>query len=210
MSGFGAVFGRKGDGGFSGPLLGACSGVVGFNVAMFLRAVRDICRPARPDVGASAKKFALRAHNGQKLVFDGALGKYFRGNAAEEAVPGEFVVPCAWPGSRARLLAVLTRSCAAKPYWWHGGQPAQATTSRVNVRVSGPAPPPHGLTCASKGPACAGCVHRNRRGPEGLAGVPTLPMSPRRRRRRNPEGSRLSLRAVTAPSALKSHPTSNT
>ena len=79
MSVFGAVFGRKGDGGFSGPVLGACSGVVGFNVTMFLRAVRDICRPARPDVGASAKKFALRAHNGQKLAFDGALGKYFRG-----------------------------------------------------------------------------------------------------------------------------------
>ena len=52
-------------------------GVVGFNVAMFLRAVRGICRPARPDVGASAKKFALRAHNGQKLAFDGALGEFF-------------------------------------------------------------------------------------------------------------------------------------
>ena len=81
----------------------------------------------------------------------------------------------------------------------------------VNVRIggprhppAGPRPPPHGLTCASKGPACAGCVHRNKRGPEGLAGVPTLPMPPRRRRRRNPEGSRLSLRAVTAPSAPES------
>lgn len=96
MGVFGAVFGRKGDGGFSGPVLGVCSGVVGFNVAMFLRAVRGIFRPARPDAGAGTKKFALRAHNGQKLAFDGTLGKYFRGNAAEEAVPGEFVVPCAW------------------------------------------------------------------------------------------------------------------
>ena len=96
MGVFGAFFGRKGDGGFSGPLLGACSGVVGFNVAMFLRAAREICRPARPDVGAGTKKFALRAHNGQKLAFDGALGQYFRGDAAEEAVPGEFVVSCAW------------------------------------------------------------------------------------------------------------------
>ena len=75
MSVFGAVCGRKGDGGFSGPLLGACSGVVGFNVAMFLRPVRDVCRPARPDVGASAKKIALHAHNGQKLAFDGAPGE---------------------------------------------------------------------------------------------------------------------------------------
>ena len=37
-------------------------------------------------------------------------------------------------GSRALLLAVLTLQCAAKPHWWHGGQPAQATTHRVNVR----------------------------------------------------------------------------
>ena len=117
---------------------------------------------------------------------------------------------CRVPGSRALLLAPLTRSCAAKPYWWHGGQPAQTATSRVNVRIggprhppAGPRPPPHGLTCASRGPTCAGCVHRNRnrRGPEGFAGVPTLPMTPRIRQRRDPEGSRLSLRAVTAPSA---------
>ena len=102
MGGFGAVFGRKGDGGFSGPLLGACSGVVGFNVAMFLRAVREICRPAWPDVGAGTKKFVLRAHNGQKLAFDGALGQYFRGDAAEEAVPGEFVV--SWRVSEALCM----------------------------------------------------------------------------------------------------------
>ena len=37
-------------------------------------------------------------------------------------------------GSRALLLAVLTLQCAAKPHWWHGGQPAQATTHRVNAR----------------------------------------------------------------------------
>ena len=44
---------------------------------------------------------------------------------------------CRVPGSRALLLAPLTRSCAAKPYWWHGGQPAQTATSRVNVRIKG-------------------------------------------------------------------------
>ena len=93
---------------------------------------------------------ALRAHNGQKLAFDGALGQYFRGDAAEEAVPGEFVVPCTW--QPAHLLAALTLQCAAKPYWWHGGQPAQATTYRASVRRKRPRPPPHGLTCASKGP----------------------------------------------------------
>ena len=132
MGVFGAVFGCRGDGGFSGPLLWVCSGVVGFNVAMFLRPVHDVCRPARPDVGASAKKFALRAHNGQKLAFDGALGKYFRGSAVVGSRRASLL--CRVPGSRARLLAVLTLQCAAKPYWWHGGQLAQVATSRVNVR----------------------------------------------------------------------------
>ena len=129
---------------------------------------------------------ALRAHNGQKLAFDGALGKYFRGNAAGAAALGKYFrgsavvgsrrasLLCRVPGSRARLVAVLTLQCAAKPYWWHGGQPAQTATSRVNVRIggprhppAGPRPPPHGLTCASKGSACAGRVHRNKRGPDG-------------------------------------------
>ena len=107
---------------------------------------------------------ALRAHNGQKLAFDGALGKYFRGNAAGAAALGKYFrgsavvgsrrasLLCRVPGSRAPLLAVLTLQCAAKPYWWHGGQPAQATTYRASVRRKRPRPPPHGLTCASKGP----------------------------------------------------------
>ena len=143
MGVFGAFFGRRGVVGFSGPVLGACSGVVGFIVALFLRAVREICRPAWPDVGAGTKKFVLRAHNGQKLAFDGALGKYFRGPAVVGSRRASLL--CRVPGSRARLLAVLTLQCAAKPYWWHGGQPAQATTYRVNVRIIGP-------TCTSKGP----------------------------------------------------------
>ena len=48
MGVFGAVCGRKGVVGFNGAVLGVSSGVVGFNVALFLRAVRDICRPASP------------------------------------------------------------------------------------------------------------------------------------------------------------------
>ena len=90
MGVFGVFFGRRGDAGFIGPLLWVCSGVVGFNVAMLSRLVRDDSRPARPDAGASAKKFALRAHNGQKLAFDGALGEFFRGDAAGGVVLGEF------------------------------------------------------------------------------------------------------------------------
>ena len=41
-------------------------------------------------------------------------------------------------GSWIRLLAVLTLQCAAKAHWWHGGQPTQDTTYRVNVRTGGP------------------------------------------------------------------------
>ena len=44
---FGCVFGCRGDGGFNGRCLGASSGVVGFNVAMLLRLMREKVRPAR-------------------------------------------------------------------------------------------------------------------------------------------------------------------
>ena len=90
MGVFGAVFGRRGDAGFIGPLLWVCSGVVGFNVAMLSRLVRDIFRPARHDVGAGAKKFTQHTKNGSKWVFDGALGELLRGNAAGGAVRGEY------------------------------------------------------------------------------------------------------------------------
>ena len=55
-------------------------------------------------------------------------------------------------GSRALLLAVLTLQCAAKPHWWHGGQPAQATTHRANVRVDAGVPWRYVACC---GPAAA-------------------------------------------------------
>ena len=195
MSVFGAVFGRRGDAGFSGPLLWVSSGVVGFNVAMFLHPVHDIFRPARSDVGASAKKFAQHTKNGSKWVFYGALGEYFRGPAVAGSHRASLLRRV--PSSRAHLLAVLTLQCAAKPYWWHGGQPAHATTSRVNVRTNGPRPPPIGLTCASKGPRAQDAFTETEVGPDGS------------------QASRRSLYArgedgAAAPSALKSHATSNT
>ena len=49
--------------------------------------------PAWPDVCVSAKKFALRAHNGSKLAFLRLLGEFFHGNAAEGAVLGVFFAP---------------------------------------------------------------------------------------------------------------------
>ena len=90
MGYFGAVFGRRGDAGFSGALLRASRGVVGFIVSMFLRPARELFRPARPGVGASAKKFALQAQNGRKTLFSGVLGEFFCGNAVGRGVLGEF------------------------------------------------------------------------------------------------------------------------
>ena len=163
MGVFGAVFGRRGDVGFSGPLLWVCSGVVGFNVAMFLRPVREICRPARPDVGASAKYFALlglmwaRARKssprkpkmGKICCFRARWAKFFAETRLEGLCWASFFayqqswdpagrVCCAAGLVAALLLAVLTLPCAAKPYWWHGGQPARS--------------PPIGLVCVGRGP----------------------------------------------------------
>ena len=104
MGVFGAVFVRRGDAGFRGPLLGASSGVVGFNVAALSCLVREKVRPAWPDVCVSAKKFALRTQNTPKSAFCGVLGELFRGNAAGGAVLGEFSRanrPCAGLGCSA-------------------------------------------------------------------------------------------------------------
>ena len=43
-------------------------------------------------------------------------------------------------GGSALLLAFLTRSCAAGPYWWQCGRPAQAATYGVNLRGKGAHP----------------------------------------------------------------------
>ena len=54
------------------------------------RAMCEKVRPARPGMGVSAKKFALQAQNGRKMLFSGVLGEFFRGRAAEGPMPGEF------------------------------------------------------------------------------------------------------------------------
>ena len=92
MGVFGAVFGCRGDAGFNGCCSGARSGVVGFKVATLSLLLREKVRPAWPDVCVSAKKFALRAHNGSKLAFLRLLGELF----AEMPVKG----PC-WAFFRA-------------------------------------------------------------------------------------------------------------
>ena len=166
MGVFNAVFGRRGDAGFSGALLGVSSGVVGFNVTMFLRPVCEICRPARPHVGASAKKFAPQAQDGQNMLFSGAPGEYFRGNAAggiplgeffsrtssRGIPPGECVAPCTWrSGPSTGTLNPLMHSCT---HLVEAGRRRPRSTRWVNVRIggprhplAGPRPPPIGLAC---------------------------------------------------------------
>ena len=56
MGVFGAVFGRRGDAGFSGPLLGLSRGDAGFNVALLSSLVREKVRPAWPDGGREREK----------------------------------------------------------------------------------------------------------------------------------------------------------
>ena len=103
MGVFGAFFGCRGVVGFNGCCSVALSGDGGFTVACIggrggggciaaasLRLVREQVRPARLDVGASAKKFAQRTKNGPKSAFYGVLGEFFRGSAGGGVVLGEF------------------------------------------------------------------------------------------------------------------------
>ena len=73
-------------------------------------------------------------------------------------------------GSRALLLAVLTLQCAAKTHWWHGGQPAQATTHRANVRVDAGVPWRYVACC---GPAAARERRKQARRPPGTFHIST-------------------------------------
>ena len=107
MGVFGAFFGGRGDAGFSGPLLGVSSGVVGFNVATLSRLVREKVRPARSNGGREREKvrparlkhpkigvFALAGRTfSRKCRWRAVLGEFFRGNAAEGAVLGDFFAP---------------------------------------------------------------------------------------------------------------------
>ena len=177
MGVFGAFFGCIGVVGFNGRCLGASigdggfmlacisgrRGVIGFKVPMGGGPEREKVCPARsqhPKFGV----FALAGRSfSRKRGWRPAAGRVFSRAGSRG------------PGCWALLLAVLTLQCAAKPHWWHGGQPAHATTHRVNV-------------------------HRMRSQKWGLLGSQAA-APPGIRQRRDPEGSRLSLRAVAAPSA---------
>ena len=177
MGVFGAVFGCSGDVGFSGPLLGVSSGVGGFNVAMLSRHVREKVLPAWSDGGRERDKVRPARSKWPKFGVFALAGRSFSRKRGWRPAAGRVFSRAGsrGPGCWALLLAVLTLQCAAKPHWWHGGQPAHATTHRVNV-------------------------HRMRSQKWGLLGSQAS-APPGIRQRRDPEGSRLSLRAVAAPSA---------
>ena len=111
MGVFGAFFGCRGDAGFKASLLGASSGVGGFNIAMLSRLVREKVLPAWPDVCVSAKKFALHAQNTLKSTFLRLLGELFRGSASGGAVLGELFRGSAVGGA---VLGELFRGNAAE------------------------------------------------------------------------------------------------
>ena len=78
MGVFGAFFGRRGDTGFTGPMLGASRGVIGIKVAMFLRPVCEVFRANLPctGLGCSAALAALLAVGGLHYTkpFQGCVG----------------------------------------------------------------------------------------------------------------------------------------
>ena len=112
-------------------------------------------------VGVSAKKFAQRTKNGpkngvfwragrsfsRKRGWRGRAGRIFSRTGSRVILLGELCRAVALAAGP--LLAVLTLRCAATPYGWHGGQPARATTHRVNLRMKGPRPPAVGLSVAA-------------------------------------------------------------
>ena len=88
-------------------------GVFGFNLATWLCPVREKVRPARLDVGVSAKMFAHRAENTPKLVFLCLLGEFCRGQAQGSPVLGKFCRAC-----RHRGLALWSVRCPPRRWWW--------------------------------------------------------------------------------------------
>ena len=88
MGVFGAFFGRKGVVGFSGALFGVSSGVVGFIVAMFLRAAREKVRPAWLVGGENGRKFAMHVQNTPKRAISSEQGEFYTGSGAVRLVQG--------------------------------------------------------------------------------------------------------------------------
>ena len=126
--------------------ISGCRGVVGFTVTTSVRPVREKVRPAGSGGGCEREKVRpLRSQwlkigviwragrsFSRKHRWRGCAGRIFSRSSSRGIPRGELC--CAAALAAGPLLAVLTLQCAATPYWWHGGQSAQATTHPVNVR----------------------------------------------------------------------------
>ena len=99
MGVFGAFFGCRGDAGFKASLLGASSGVVGFNVATLLRLVREKVRPAWPDGGREREKVRPARSKHPKIGVFTLAGRTFSRK-------------CQWRGCAGR---VFSRQSALRP-----------------------------------------------------------------------------------------------
>ena len=161
MGVFGAFFGRRGDGGFDGRCSGASIGDAGFTlvcisgrcgdggftVDTWLCPVREKVRPAGSGGGCEREKVRPAHEKWPKNGVFWRAGRIFSRSSSRGIRRGELC--CAVALAAGPLLAVLTLQCAATPYGWHGGQPARATTHRVNLRMKGPGPPAVGLSAAA-------------------------------------------------------------
>ena len=109
MGVFGSVFGRRGDAGFSGPLLGVSSGVVGFNVATLSRLVREKVRPARSDGGREREKVRPARSDGgrEREIVRPARSKHPKIGVFTLA-GRTFSRKCGWRGRAGR---VFSRKC---------------------------------------------------------------------------------------------------
>ena len=130
MGVLGAFFGCRGDAGFSGPLLGVSSVVVGFNVVMLSRLVREKVRPAWSDGGREREKvrpahekwpkigiFPLAGRTfSRKCRWKGCAGRVFSRKRGWKGCAGRIF---SRTGSRVILLGELCRAVAlvVGPYW---------------------------------------------------------------------------------------------
>ena len=109
MGVFGAFFGRRGDTGFRGPVLGASRGVIGIKVAMFLRPVCEVFRANLPCAGLGCST-AREAGCGGGF----ALHEAFQGCVAGVSEPHVVQFP-PFGGQAMRALRKLGASCRAIP-----------------------------------------------------------------------------------------------
>ena len=119
MGVFGAFFGCRGDAGFSSPLLGASRGVVGFNVAMLLRLVREKVRPAWPDGGREREKVRPVHEKSPTIGVFRRAGRVFSRKSRWRGCAGRvFSRKCGWRGCAGRIFSRKShwRGCAGRVF----------------------------------------------------------------------------------------------